>query len=518
MLEFTLTHDKKYIEVTNYDDDELLRFKKGFKKMDKSYFAKKHFMDGTWDGYESFLEGNRMVASGLWYEVHKFCMRENIPVNIKGLGAIRNAFPFDGEEEAEFDKFVVKLLDGTGISPRPYQIDAAKQVLRHKYANAELATASGKTLTLFIVASWLKWKGIISPANKLLIITSRVQLLTQIQNEFNEEYANGYMPINLIIVGGKKNPFKQKLYDGCDVCVISYQSTVSRTPDFYRCIAGVAVDEAHTAKGKSIPNVMLSCDELVVRFGVSGTIKVDEKYSTYFKIQQYLGPMVSRYSAHQLISDGFAPEVKIKAVMLNYRNVLTPDIQNFRGLLKDGKDMYDDPVAFGKEMYSIETRLIRENAERLRFIGKLVSKFDGNTLILFNDVKTEYGTRIFEMFKDMGRHCHYIDGGVSVDNRTDYTEMMERRDDMVLVASYGTYSTGVNLKNVKYIVLAESFKAEILIRQTIGRGMRPLKGKNVIYLVDIVDTFGKYSKEHFRERIQIYKRNKFELKRYEVVL
>lgn len=73
----------------------------------------------------------------------------------------------------------------------------------------------------------------------------------------------------------------------------------------------------------------------------------------------------------------------------------------------------------------------------------------------------------------------------------------------------GTFSTGIDIKNVYNIIFTESYKSPILIRQSIGRGMRDLKGKNSVNIIDIVDTFGKYSSKHYAERKLIYKTQQF---------
>lgn len=516
MITFELTRDKINLEVVDYDEGDLLSFKKEFKKLDKSYFAKRQHLDGMWDGYENFLEGNRFVKSGLWYEVVKHCSENNIKCNVKGLERVFNAFEFD---EAEFDAFVKDLLKGTEIdSMRHYQIDAAKKILKYKYANAELATASGKTLVLFVIASWLKWKGFISRDRKMIITSSRVQLLNQIDHEIREKYSNGMIPVKTVIVGGKKNPFKQEKYDEVEVCIISHQSLPGRDSRFFKQVEVFAVDEAHTSKGKNIPNAIMACDDLLMRFGVSGTIKVEERYSTFYKIQQYLGPLVTKYEGHELISDGFAPDVNIKMLYLNYRDVMDDDIRNYRYLLENSKESYEDVVKFGNEMYNIESRIIRENRVRLNFIRHFSTVLEGNCLFLYKDVKTGYGKRITEEISKEFDKTYYVDGDVEVKDRERYTELMNDHNDIRLVASYGTFSTGINLKNVLYIVMCESFKAEILIKQVIGRGMREFTGKHVIYLVDLIDTFGKYGREHARERNRIYKKAKYPVKRHEIVL
>jgi len=100
---------------------------------------------------------------------------------------------------------------------------------------------------------------------------------------------------------------------------------------------------------------------------------------------------------------------------------------------------------------------------------------------------------------------------------------MEEGNNKILVASFGTLSTGISIKNLHNIFLTESYKSEILIKQTFGRGMRLFKGKEKVIVIDFVDDFtweGKenYLMKHSKERIQIYKKEHFEYKLYEIKL
>ena len=120
-------------------------------------------------------------------------------------------------------------------------------------------------------------------------------------------------------------------------------------------------------------------------------------------------------------------------------------------------------------------------------IDNLISKFGKNTLVLFSDVKNEYGLRIQDRLKEWNPNTYYIDGGVENSDREVFKDMMEAHNDVIIVASYGTFATGIDLKNVHHIVFVESTKAEITIRQAVGRGMRFLIGKNVVVIWDIID-------------------------------
>jgi superfamily II DNA or RNA helicase len=100
---------------------------------------------------------------------------------------------------------------------------------------------------------------------------------------------------------------------------------------------------------------------------------------------------------------------------------------------------------------------------------------------------------------------------------------MNMGDNKILIATYGTFSTGISIKNIHNIFLVESYKSEVLIKQSLGRGMRQMEGKDKVNVIDFVDDFttGKYENylmKHSKARIDIYKKERFEYKIYNVKL
>jgi len=180
--------------------------------------------------------------------------------------------------------------------------------------------------------------------------------------------------------------------------------------------------------------------------------------------------------------------------------------------------MYNSPKDFGRDMLAIEKDIIFESQERLNLINNLVKKLGKNTLILFSDIKNEYGKKIYQKLLEWNPNTFYIDGEVKSQERDSYQNIMESQDDVIIVASFGTFSTGIDLKNVHHIIFAESTKAEITIRQSIGRGMRKLAGKIKVIIWDLVDLLDGYMVKHGEVREQIYKDQKFKVTKNKVDL
>jgi superfamily II DNA or RNA helicase len=161
--------------------------------------------------------------------------------------------------------------------------------------------------------------------------------------------------------------------------------------------------------------------------------------------------------------------------------------------------------------------LVIENKKRLDYIVSLIIKAKKNTLVLYNSVEKEYGLKIKEAIRELetDKEVFYIDGSTKQELRNIYKKKMETDENIVLIASFGTTSTGISIKNIHNIFMVESFKSEKIIKQTIGRGLRQLKGKEKVNIYDIVDDFRVYKYNKQGEKVLKYKRKNLLLKHAE---
>ena len=215
-------------------------------------------------------------------------------------------------------------------------------------------------------------------------------------------------------------------------------------------------------------------------------------------------------SAKHLIDNGYSPNIKIEMVRLKY-DESNQSIQKYWHLKETGKAMYNNPKDFGRDMLAIEKGIIFESKERLDYISDLCREVNKNTLILFSDVKNGYGKMIQTKLLEWNKNTFYIDGDVDSLNRDQFKAVLEAQNEVIIVASYGTFATGIDSKNLHHIILAESIKAEITLRQAIGRGMRKLAEKNKVIVWDLIDELDGYSIRHAKVRKEIYKEQKFQI-------
>ena len=482
----------------------------------KGYRWTPAFKAGYWDGKDTEFD-NGKVNQGLWKECYIACQMVNTKFNIlnKEEFPINRNVTLDSVKEFcnEFfkDHKYDKEKNGVWVPFLPYdhQIETAYKILKNRYCLAEVATSGGKSLIISIVYFYTITK--LKPDAKLLLIVPSISLVTQ----FFDDIVDYNIGQNAKVDGGNKNPLKLNIEEimsdkprkhshteNPNICIGTYQSLINYEKDFFKQFHSVACDEAHTAKSKSLKTILKKTFTYAYnRFGVSGTFPTDETMEILY-IQSLMGPIVSNVQAKTLIDKGIITQMDIKVLMLNHND-------------KDFNDKvsYIKRTGGGKEAYLIEKEYIHLSEKRIRFISKIINKCDNNTLVLFDTI--EYGKTLLEkMKKDMPeKEFYYIDGEVKTKDREVIKKNMEISDGKVkiLVASYGTLSTGVSIKNLFNLILADSYKSEGRVIQSIGRCLRLFAGKNTANIFDIVDIFEKDPKNIYYK--QFLSREGFYIKR-----
>lgn len=179
-----------------------------------------------------------------------------------------------------------------------------------------------------------------------------------------------------------------------------------------------------------------------------------------------------------------------------------------------------------KMSYPEEIKFIVNHRQRNEWLVNLALSQPKNTLVLFNFVDT-HGEIIFKLAEkkaeEKGKKVFFISGDTGVDRREYIRQTMERENDIVLFASFGTLAVGVNIKNLHRIVFSHPYKAKIRTLQSIGRTLRKLSGKDTATLIDVVDNlvynkYINYAYKHGIERMKIYESEGFKLKFESVVL
>ena len=140
-------------------------------------------------------------------------------------------------------------------------------------------------------------------------------------------------------------------------------------------------------------------------------------------------------------------------------------------------------------------------------------------MILFNFVE-RHGIPLYNLINSStDRPVFFVHGGVDVEEREDIRKITEEKTDAIIVASYGTFSTGINIKNLHNVIFASPSKSRIRNLQSIGRVLRKGDNKSKATLYDIADDIStdrgnNYTLNHLIERVKIYNQEKFS---YEII-
>ena len=507
MLTFNVSEDRQWIILANSSDEvEKKQIELSLTKKIHNWYFHPLVKKKIWDGNICFIEKKGAfwkIPIGLWREVLEIGKEFNIDINIVGLSdLILSDLTLE-----EFQSWVDEFFEDKQFKPRDYQVEAAWKIVKYRYSVSEIATSSGKTLISFMILAFLKHRGMI---RKFLMIVPNSNLVFQGNDDFIE-YGIDELGIKIQQIGGGS-----KLRDGCDVIIGTFQSLVKKEPEFFEEIDAVFVDEAHHTNSMSIKKIMASCMHTGWRFGLTGTL-TKRGSADHLTIQQFLGPVIVEISPDFLFKHKHATPVSIKVVILDW---LDPELKLKLSELKANSANLE-----GNELYNIERKLVIESEKRLKYIVDFIAKTSKNSLVLFQSVKDEYGKQIWNRLREIttNKEAFYVDGDTDENLREEYKSRMSVGENKVLIATYGTFSTGISINNLHNIFLVESYKSEVLIKQSLGRGMRKMEGKEKVNVIDFVDDFStskynNYLMKHGDARIQIYKNEKFQYKIFKVKL
>jgi superfamily II DNA or RNA helicase len=361
-----------------------------------------------------------------------------------------------------------------------------------------LATSAGKTLISFMVIAYLIE---VKKMKRILFIVPNVSLVLQATEDFDEYNLKDRIPLKI-----------QQIYSGAkikkssNIVVGTYQSLVKKAPEYYEEFDVVMVDETHKAKSNSIRTIMDLCWHCDYRFGLSGTIP---KKGTIDRLtlMACTGPLITNVSASFLQEQGHVSPCKVLILEMDYAT--EEQKESFYFLSRTPEDR--------KNLFNLEQNFIISSDRRKKFIVDIIGKTSHNSLVLF--YRIEQGEALYNALRQIpGKEVYYVDGGTDKDFREIYKKKMENNDNVILVASYGTFSTGISVKRIHNIFLTESFKSEVIIRQSIGRGLRMHESKNMLNIVDFVDdmrytgdgkVYKNYLYRHAEVRREIYTEQKF---------
>ena len=366
--------------------------------------------------------------------------------------------------------------------PRKYQIQGVYDALRHNRKLLISPTASGKSLMIYSLVRYYIGKG-----EKILLIVPTTSLVEQMYKDFQD-------------YGWDAESFCHRIYSGKEktneypVTITTWQSVYKLERSFFEDYNVIIGDEAHLFKSKSLVSIMTKLHHAKYRFGFTGTL--DGTQTHKWVLEGLFGPAYKVTRTDELMKQGHLSQLDIQCLVLKHPP------QKF--------DTYQDEIQY-----------LIEHEQRTKFITNLTLDLKGNTLVLFSRVEA-HGAVLYEKIntnKDSDRKVFFIHGGVDAEERELVREITETENNAIIVASYGTFSTGINIRSLHNVVFASPSKSRIRNLQSIGRVLRKSTNKVKAILYDIADdcthnSRRNYTLNHFIERIKIYNEENFN---YEII-
>ena len=444
------------------------------------------YRNKMWDGkIRLFDTRNYTLPSGLLYHVEQFAESRGY--------VISNTIQETRDDE---DLPSIPLsAGGKEIALRDYQEEAIHHALKYKKSLLLSPTGSGKSLMIYMILRWY-----LETSNKnALIVVPTTSLVEQMWKDFADYASNddSFDPndVHRIYAGKEKESFRQR------VVITTWQSVFKMPRNWFEDYEMVVGDEAHLFKAKSLTTIMGHLRNAWLRIGTTGTLDGTKVHKLV--LEGAFGPTYNVTSTKKLIESNTLSDLNIDVLALTYSD--------------------QEKKSFGKKTYQEEISYITQHEKRNNFIRNLALAQEGNTLVLFNLVEG-HGKPLYNLIKEKAnpnRKVFFVSGEVGAVDREQIGELVEKEKDAIIVASLGTFSTGINIKNLHNMIFAAPTKSQVRVLQSIGRSLRKSESGQPAKVYDLCDDFSwksrkNYTLGHGIERIGIYEKEQLDFKTHPV--
>lgn len=441
---------------------------------------------GRWDGKIRMLNRqNGEINAGLYHAIREWASSKGYTVNVESNDTY--GLPHDTNSFGDLSDFIQSL--DLPFRPREYQLKAFLHGIKNKRSILLSPTGSGKSMMIYMIMRWYRE----NHDKKVLLIVPTTSLVEQMVSDFEDYGFDTTKHVHKIYSGKDKKTDKK-------IVVTTWQSIFRLGPRWfedYGCIFG---DEVHGFKSKSLSSIMNKAIHAEYRFGTTGTLDGTQVHQLV--LEGLFGPVLRVTTTKKLQDAKQLAPLDIDIIQLGYET-------QEKVLIKDAT-------------YQEEIDFLVSHTKRNQFICDLTYGLDGNTLVLFNLVD-KHGKVLHNMLGDLiadnpnnEKSLFYVSGEVKSNDREQIRHIIDKQKNGIVVASLGTFSTGINIKNIHNVVFASPSKAQIRILQSIGRGLRVSDDGRATRLYDLADDLRvkssskpNFTLTHCAERIRIYKSESF---------
>lgn len=432
------------------------------------------YRNGRWDGKTRlFSTTTHKIYAGLLDKIVDWADDSGYLVTLDPIETAERSL----EDSERVSRLVYDSLKLPFV-PYDHQINALTASIQNKRALILSSTSSGKSLVIYALCRMYQKMGI-----KTLVIVPSINLVRQMKGDFEDYAKNDAWSVDENV---------QTISEGADrtvvkpIVVSTWQAIVDEPTKWFRQFSSVVGDECHGFKAKSLQTIMKKLDRCPYRVGFTGTLDGMEIHELI--VEGVFGPVFVAARAKDLIDKKISAELMIHCLVLDHGRLDNPPLE------------YQDEIDY-----------LCRSSDRNKFLEELTSRCKGNTLLLFQYVE-KHGKVLYEQFKKQfgSDRVFYVSGEVSGEERDRIRHEVESRNDAIILGSYGTFSTGVNIKRLHNVVFASPSKAKVRVIQSIGRGLRITQTKKSVKVWDISDIIRRedkkecYSVRHLKERVNHY--------------
>lgn len=480
-------------------------------KINESYLEVKAYEDilsDLWARYSAYKAGyqfNPKFKNKIWDgKIHLFNIRSGVlPIgfltDLLGYAKIKG-YTFDFEnimstdlkqpfDEKEYTTQIEENMKASGMTIRPYQDEAVRKALTYKKGILLSCTGSGKSLMIYNAIRCLQARGL----KKILLVVPNIILIDQMYDDLTDYGGEEYGKYLSTLGGGHKADFSKP------VLISTWESLQYKDADFFEDFDAVFVDECHGSKAMKLCNIIKFCTNAQYKIGTTGTLPTDP--GDQLIIKSLLGEVIFELKSKELIDLGVLTKIQIGGIYLKYPEEFIAQNR-------------------GRE-YQEEVRMVESYPGRNNVLKMIIDHTpdNHNILVLVNHIKHIEDVTLWINDNYPGRKVSVISGAVKGKDRARIRTNLENEDGTILVATYATMSTGVNIPKLHEVVLYANCKSKIKVLQSIGRGLRKHATKDKIMLYDVIDDLSyqtsrgrvvdNYLVKHFKERYAYYKEQEF---------
>jgi len=481
-MQILLTLDKineVYFRLSFNDFSELRKIHEHFKVMVDGAKFSPRYQAGIWDGKISPIDlRTQTVPIGLWKQILEYCQANDIKYKFLNMDPLE-LFKDDFFSHAFIDKYTeTQIEESLPFCLRDNQKLAVYYAMQYKKCILLLATGFGKSIVIFELIRLLYAT---SRADRIMLVVPNINLVNQMRSNFIDDYFWEECDDKCYLLSGETKP-KDKIEISKNeinkpILITTWQSIIRKPEPWFKQWDALIIDETHgvTNSGTSLQNISKKCTEARYKIGLTGTLSESEIDQQ--TVIGYVGPIAYVVKSKELIKEGVLSKIQIYNYVIRY-----DEETSLKGLSKD---------------YHAEIELVESIPERMTIISDIIKQVDGeeNFLVLAKHVK--HMKEIEEYLKtnlDPKYTVKRIDGTIKGSIREDIRIEMSEAKNFILVASFATASTGINIPKLHNVIFAASYKGKIKILQAVGRALRLHKTKDGAKLYDIVDDFSEKQK------------------------